>query len=208
MSVGYPNLSEALKIWEEGIAFRLSQGDFSKEEEYRFHTQKVAEIASLIASKCGLDADKAYVFGLLHDYGKHIDERKTGIFHGLEGYREMLKKGYPEMAVICLSHCFPKQDFDIENYPAYSRTDLETSKQILSLLSYNDYDRLIQLSDMFPEGMNIVTIENRLQGIKKRYGLSEKELKDISENALYLKQYFSGLCGCDIYKLIGINDNL
>ncbi len=205
MSVGYPHLSEALKIWEEGIAFRLSQGAFSKEEEYRFHTKKVAEIASLIASKCGMNTEKAYVFGLLHDYGKHIDERKTGVFHGLEGYREMLKKDYPEMAVICLSHCFPKKDFDLDNYPAYNRKDLEISKQILSLNDYDDYDRLIQLSDMFPEGMNIVTIENRLQGIKKRYCLSEKKLKDISENALFLKQYFSDLCGCDIYTLIGLN---
>lgn len=206
MSDGYPHLSEALEIWEEGIAFRLSQGNFTKEEEYRFHTKKVAEIASLIASKCGMNIEKAYVFGLLHDYGKHVDERQTGKFHGLEGYREMLKKGYPEVAKICLSHCFPQRDFDIGNYPAYSRKDLEESKKILSLAEYNDYDRLIQFSDMFPEGMSVVTIEERISAIKKRYRLSEEEIKDISENALRLKKYFSGLCHCDIYELIGIKN--
>lgn len=202
MSDEYPHLSEALKIWEEGIAFRLSQGYFTKEKEYRFHTQKVAEIASLIASKCGMNTEKAYVFGLLHDYGKRIDERKSGKFHGLEGYREMLKKGYPEMAGICLSHCFPQRDFDIDNYPAYSKLDMEESKKILASLEYNDYDRLIQFSDMFPEGMNVVTIEERISAIKKRYSLSEKEIKDISENALRLKKYFSDLCRCDVYELI------
>ena len=202
MSAGYPCLSEALKIWEEGIAFRLSQGTFSKEEEYRFHTRKVAEIASAIASKSGMNEEKAYIFGLLHDYGKRIDERKSGKFHGLEGYREMLKKGYPEMAGICLSHCFPRRDFDIDNYPVYSRSDMEESKKILASLEYNDYDRLIQFSDMFPEGMNVVTIEKRLSAIQKRYGLSEMEIKDISENARYLKRYFSDLCRCDVYTLI------
>lgn len=205
MPVGYPHLSEALKIWEEGIAFRLSQGAFPKEDEYRFHTKKVAEIASLIASKCGMNSEKAYILGLLHDYGKRIDESKTGKFHGLEGYREMLQKGYPLVAKICLTHCFPKKDFNFNNYPAYNRQELEESKQILSLNDYDDYDRLIQLSDMFPEGMNVVTIENRLQSIKKRYCLSEKKLKDIFENALFLKQYFSDLCGCDVYTLIGLN---
>lgn len=52
------------------------------------HSRVTAHCAEKIAMHCGMDADKAYVLGLLHDIG-----RKFGVFHlrhVSEGYKYML----------------------------------------------------------------------------------------------------------------------
>lgn len=202
----YPSRHKASQIWEEGINYRKSLGIFSHEEEYSFHTKGVAEAATKIALTCGLDVDKAYVFGLLHDYGKHIDERKTGKFHGLEGYRELLKMNYPAVAKICLTHCFPEQEFNYDNYPAYDVSELQECKRILSTISYDDYDLLIQFCDMLFEKFSIVTVEYRIKGIANRYNIPNDKTNHLYRNAIYLKDYFDDKCRCDVYQLLGINN--
>ena len=68
----YPNREQALKIWEAGIIYRLSRPyGFTFENEYRFHTMGVASAAEKIARHVpNMDPEKAFVLGLLHDYGK------------------------------------------------------------------------------------------------------------------------------------------
>lgn len=202
----YPDKQEASIIWQEGINYRKSLGVFGHEEEYIFHTQGVAKAAAIIAEKCDMDTDKAYVFGLLHDYGKHIDERKTGKFHGLEGYRELLKMNYPAVAKICLTHCFPEQKFNYNNYPAYNIKDLQECRKILATVSYDDYDLLIQFCDMLFEKFSIVTAEDRIKAISLRYNVPFDKTKHLYDNAVYLKTYFDTKCGCDVYGLLGISN--
>lgn len=202
----YPNQQEAEQIWEEGINYRKSLGVFNHEKEYRFHTKGVANSAVKIAEKCVMCAEKAYVIGLLHDYGKHIDEIETGKFHGLEGYREMLKMSFPDVAKICLTHCFPEQDFSYDNYPAYNIEDLQECKNILSTISYDDYDLLIQFCDMLVEKLSIVSIEDRIKCIAERYKIPSDKVNHLYDNAIYLKNYFDNKCCCDVYDLLGIRD--
>lgn len=56
------------------------------------HSRIAAHCAEAIAHACGLDADKAYVLGLLHDIGRRYGKRHLG--HVVDGYRYMLSLGH------------------------------------------------------------------------------------------------------------------
>lgn len=202
-----PTRSEALKIWEKGICDRCQKPyGFPFEDEYRFHTLGVAKAAEAIAAHIeGMDCDKAYVLGLLHDYGKRISERTEGRFHGREGYEAMQEMGYPEVAKICLTHTFPNKNFSEDEF-SYPQDWQDWSRKTLSELEYNDYDYLIALCDKFFEGMSMVSIAKRVKGIVQRYGLAPSQEKILIEGAMRLKEYFDRKTGCDIYDILGIEE--
>ena len=202
-----PPLQTSKQLWQEGIEFRLKQPyDWPVHDEYIFHTTGVAEAAQKIASKTPyLNSEKAYVLGLLHDYGKKYDERQTGKFHGQTGYEELLKLGYDECARICLTHSFPNKDFNDKYYASYKPEWLEWAHRKLGdIEEYDDYDRLIQLCDMFFEGMSKVRFEERFAGIRKRYGLSKEQTAEQENYAKKNKDYFDELCKEDVYSLLNI----
>ena len=64
------------------------------------HCRVAAHCAEKIAQRCGMDGEKAYVLGLLHDIGRKFGTRHMG--HVVDGYRYMLALGYDEVARICL----------------------------------------------------------------------------------------------------------
>ena len=66
----------------------------------------------LIASRIdSIDGQKAYILGLLHDYGKMVrDADNKEYFHGLTGYHEMNRLGFDDVARVCLTHTFPDKD--------------------------------------------------------------------------------------------------
>ena len=69
------------------------------------HSRVAAYCAEKIAQACGyLDADKAYILGLLHDIGRKFGVRHLG--HVSDGYTYMMSLGYDEAAKICLTHSF------------------------------------------------------------------------------------------------------
>ena len=73
------------------------------------HSRVAADCAYKIAKAAGMDAEKAYVMGLLHDIG-----RKFGVFHLphiYHGYHYMMELGYEEVARTCLTHSFSTPDF-------------------------------------------------------------------------------------------------
>ena len=204
---GYPSKEQALKIWEGGIVYRLSRPyGFTFENEYRFHTMGVASAAEKIARYIpSMDPEKAFVLGLLHDYGKRINERIEGRFHGQEGYEQMLKAGYPDVAKVCLTHTFAKPDFPDEEY-SYPQEWKDWARNILKNITYDDYDYLICLCDKFFEGLSIVSISNRVKGIVNRYRLSKIEENYLLAESMQLKDYFDKKTGQDIYKILDIKD--
>ncbi len=206
MKKGYPDRQTAQKIWLDGINFRLAHTPFKTCDEYIFHTTGVAESACKIASKTPyLNSEKAYILGLLHDYGKKYDERRDKIFHVRAGYEELLAMGYPQSAKICLTHSFPFQDFDDESYSSYFPEWRDWARQKLKDLIYDDYDRLIQLCDLFFEGLQKVSFEKRLKGIVCRYGLRSEQVSELRRGAEQNKAYFDSLCGKDVYKILNIS---
>ena len=85
----FPTRQQAQFLFEEIIAERnASEHPFQPgwEKEYRSHCAAVARIAETIAAKTPyLNSEKAYVFGLLHDSGKYIDEYALNYAQRLSG---------------------------------------------------------------------------------------------------------------------------
>lgn len=92
-----------------------------------------------------MDADRAWVFGTLHDIGKY--EGVTAMRHIVAGYELMLQMGEPDIARICLTHSFPLPR--IEAYMGSRNIGAEGERLVMDALStpMDDYDRLIQLCD-------------------------------------------------------------
>lgn len=163
------------------------------------HSRVVAACAQRIAAHVdGMDPEKAYIVGLLHDIG-----RKFGIKHlrhVYDGYRYMTELGYDEAARICLTHSFSIQDINI--YIGNRDLTDEEEKEIedaLSCVVYDDYDRLIQLCDSLSGTFGAVDMEIRMGDVKRRYGRYPQEKWDKN---LALKRLFDEKCGRDIYELL------
>ena len=75
------------------------------------HSRVAAHCAKEIAARCeGMDPDKAYILGLLHDIGRKFGTRHLG--HVADGYTYMMSLGYDEAARVCLTHSFHDQTTD------------------------------------------------------------------------------------------------
>lgn len=144
------------------------------------HSRLAAHAAELIAGQCGMDLEEAYSMGLLHDIGRSFTDGQFQ--HITYGYRFMSEMKADDIARICLTHSFPIQDiltyvgqFDV------SGEELERYSALLTSLRYNDYDRLIQLCDAFSGTEGYVTIEERTQGLIRKYGPKPfmKERKEV-----------------------------
>lgn len=160
------------------------------------HCRVAAHCAEKIADGCGdMDADKAYILGLLHDIGRKFGGRHMG--HVADGYSYMMSLGYDEAAKICLTHSFNNKT-TAEYIGKFDTTDeeLKMVEDALARAVYDDYDRLIQLCDALAGAEGVLNIEERMGDVKRRYG-SFPEAKWNSN--LALKKYFEEKTGQDIY---------
>ena len=190
MKRGYPVTEEAERLLRE--AESCNPGPWGN------HSRVAAYCARRIAKIAGLDAEKAYVLGLLHDIG-----RKFGIkhlAHVYDGYQYMMSLGYTEAARICLTHsfCCPKLDVYIGNFDI-SQEQQNELQTMLEDLTFDDYDRLIQLCDCLAGSEGVVDMEARMLDVKKRYGFYRQDKWDTN---LWLKAYFEEKTGSDIYELL------
>ena len=134
-----PSREEAEKLVYE--AEKLNPGPWGD------HSRVAADCAEKIAGLCdGMDAEKAYILGLLHDIGRRFGVKHLG--HVYDGYKYMLELGYDEAAKICLTHsfCVP----DIHTYIGNFDITEEEQEELVTALKncvYDDYDYLIQLCD-------------------------------------------------------------
>lgn len=160
------------------------------------HSRCVAHCAEKIAAKCAdMDAEKAYILGLLHDIGRKFGVRHLG--HVSDGYSYMLSLGYDEVAQICLTHSFNGGTTDdyIGRFDT-SKEELQLIQHALSLVIMDEYDTLIQLCDSIGGAEGVMDIEERMSDVKRRYG-SYPEAK--WQKNLALKKYFEEKTGMDIY---------
>lgn len=177
----------------------LTEAESCNPGQWGDHSRVAAHCAEKIAAACdGMNAEKAYVLGLLHDIG-----RKFGVSHMKhiwDGYTYMMSLGYEEVAKICLTH-----SFSIQNIHDYiGRFDIEDDKvreleQALAATEYDDYDRLIQLCDSLAGSEGVLDIEERMNDVKRRYGSYPQEKWDAN---LRLKTYFEKRAGRDIYEVV------
>ena len=75
---------------------------------------------------------------------------------------------------------------------------------MLKNITYDDYDRIVQYADMFFEGMEITSLENRISGITQRYNLNDLQQNTLKNGVFKLKTYIDDKCDCDSYEVLGI----
>ena len=204
-----PTMQEALKLFDETLRQRCEQSsrfEFGISKNFRIHSAMVAVCAEMIASRIPeIDGQKAYIMGLFHDYGKlTYDYERSDKFHGLEGYKVLNKLGYDELARICLTHTFYEQELNIKEYASYNPSEMRKCRKLLQEVAFDDYDRLIQLCDRLSIGVNY-NLKERMKYLQNTYKIPTVQLKKKYREALKLKSYFDSKCGCDIYKLLGVN---
>lgn len=168
------------------------------------HYQNVAYVASKIAEHCGLNSQKAYTLGLLHDFGEYIEKTVPDTFHGTAGYDEMISKGFDEVARTCLSHSFFDANFTSADFLSYNAEQISRAAKLLKQQNFDDYDRLIHLADLMAPRQSIDTIENRIAVITQKYHLTSDDAQNKLIRANQLKNYFDTKCGCDIYDFFGL----
>ena len=163
------------------------------------HSRTAAHCAEKIAQRCDdLDAEKAYILGLLHDIGRRFGVRHLG--HVSDGYAYMKSLGYDEVARICLTHSFNNGVLD--EYVGKNDTTREEFSLIqnrLEGLCFDEYDRLIQLCDALAGANGVLDIEARMEDVKQRYGFYPKAKWDRN---LALKHHFEKKIGADIYAVV------
>ena len=185
--------SEADK--ELKIAAQLTPGPWEQ------HSISVAKNARLIAEKVeGMDCDKAYVMGLMHDIGRRAGIK--GILHIFDGYDYMMSIKQEEIARICLTHSFPIKDVNT----FFGKYDCSSEQQeflaaFLKNSEYDNYDILIQLCDAISLPNGACIMEKRLVDVALRHGLPDFTL-DKWKAFMNTKKYFDELCGCNIYTLL------
>ncbi len=163
------------------------------------HSRVVARVTETVARRCGMDGDRAYALGLLHDIGRY--EGTTGLHHVIAGYALLCEKGYEGAARICLTHSFSYPDLH-----AYfgkhdcSEEELSFLRSFLKTVAYDDEDRLIQLGDALGSAQGVVLLDIRLLDVIRRHGFAEFGQTKI-DTAFALKAHFDQLAGLNIYTL-------
>ena len=187
---GYPDRERAEELLEEALQHNPGRwGD---------HSRVAARCAEKIAGRCGMDAEKAGVLGLLHDVGRRFQVRDLG--HLYYGYRYMRSLGYDAVAKICLSHSFPNQDLGLYiGQIDIPEPEAKEAERLLTEMVFDDYDRLVQLCDALASADGVVDVEERMADVKRRYGRYPQPQWD--KNLEYL-QYFGEKAGESVYKIV------
>ncbi len=186
----YPKKEEAERLLRE--AEKCNPGPWGD------HSRTAARCAERIASSAGLDPEKAYVLGLLHDIGRKFGKRHLG--HVSDGYAYMASLGYDDAARICLTHSF-HTDW-IEGYVGnFDTSDEETDliRVKLRTLRQDDYDRLIRLCDAIAGAGGVMKMEDRMRDVRNRYGSYDPEKWEAN---LELRREFERRMGRDLYEVV------
>lgn len=165
------------------------------------HARTAGRAARTIAAACGMDKERAYALGLLHDIGRYAGV--SDMRHIILGHDLMWQQGYKKAALICLTHSFPVQD--VETYGGSNDCTPADTLRVQALLEeavYDDEVRLIQLCDAIslPEGVTIM--ERRLVDVALRRGVTTRS-PEKWRAFLNLKEHFDRMCGRSIYGLFG-----
>ena len=186
----YPVREEAERLLREAEACNLGA--------WGNHSRVAALCAQKIAEAAGMDPEKAYVLGLLHDIGRKFGI--THLAHVYDGYQYMMELGYDAAARVCLTHsfCLPRLDVYVGRFDI-SRDHQAQLQALLQEREYDDYDLLIQLCDCLAGADGVMDMQARMKDVKRRYGFYNQEKWDTN---MHLKQYFEEKTGMNIYECV------
>jgi len=190
----YPTIQEAEEL--------LKWGEAKNPGLWGDHSRYTALACKKIAMRCeNLNPNKAYVYGLLHDIGRYIEN--INVRHSLEGYLLCKEKGWNELAQICITHSFMLQDANtcvgFWDIPAESD---KLMKEIIETSIHSDYDKLIQLTDALAMADGFCVLEQRLVDVVMRYGFTDYTIARWKKT-FEIKDYFEKLLDANIYDVLG-----
>lgn len=147
----------------------------------------IGNMAKKIAGEIDLDKDIAFATGCLFDIGKTEEEDPGKSL--IKGYQILRKDSYFFPARIAISHAFVTKDVeDSLIISDLDEKDIHFLKNFLFQISYNDYDRLIQVLD---GGF----YENSYMGILEKNEISKSYDKEALEKLINLEEYFEKKLG-------------
>lgn len=163
------------------------------------HSYNVARLAEKIAEKSGMDSEKAYILGLLHDIGRRNGDMQAR--HALEGYNYLTSIGFEDGARICLTHTFQYKSIDAI-YDNWDCTEEEKKfvESYLNTITCDDYDKLIQLCDALSLANGYCFAEKKMVNSVLKFGFKDTTINKWKA-ILQLKDYFDNKIDGDIYLL-------
>lgn len=166
---------------------------------WREHSMHAARAAEAIATRAGLDPERAWVSGVLHDIGRF--EGVRGMHHIIAGYNLLMENGEPELARICMTHSFPGSD-PMSYIGQWDVTEEERAfvMDYISSCEMDDYDRLLQLCDALALSEGICLIEKRLVSVVIRHGVNP-HLQGKWRATMEIREDFEKRMGCSVYSL-------
>ena len=176
----------------------LAQAERANPGPWADHSRYVALACQNIASRCpSLDADPAYIYGLLHDIGRYAGV--TSERHLIDGYRYCMERGWEKAAQICISHAFMVKDISssigVFDMPP---EDNAFMADFVKHAVYDDYDYLVQLCDALALPTGFCLLEKRFVDVAIRYGTHPATV-DRWKAVLAIKARFEAAIGGSIY---------
>ena len=143
------------------------------------HCLFVGEACRILADVLGLDPDRAMAIGTLHDYGRRADGT---LGHVLRGFEMLSDAGWMQESLGCLTHSFLGGGRCASNEMAETGFYVDEAgtpcwepdavrdhiTQFLSVYSYTDYDRILNLADLMATSYGIVSPAERIKDIATR----------------------------------------
>jgi hypothetical protein len=146
---------------KESALSLLEDAELINPGPWKQHSIVVAEICHKIGENIkGVDPDKCYIYGLLHDIGRR--KGITNIRHTYDGYSYLKEIGFEETGRFCITHCFPgKKIIFFSNNDLTSEEELDIRNYVENL-NYDIYDDIVQLSDSIGSANGPMILEERL----------------------------------------------
>ena len=146
-----------------------------------------------------MDSEKAYVLGLLHDIGRRNGPMQA--HHAIEGFQFLTHIGFDEGARICLTHTFQYKDVEA----IYDTWDCNSEEkqfvaEYLESVTYNDYDKLIQICDALSLVSGYCYAEKKMVNSVLKFGFKDTTIEKWKA-ILKLKEYFDTKINGDVYSL-------
>lgn len=146
------------------------------------HSLFEGEVAATLALNTGLNEDCARKLGILHDIGRKFDH---SFKHVIKGYEYLILLGLPNEAICSLTHSFLPDaslkgnrcancDPAIEGFYIDSNGNgvIKDNKDDITLFlenyNYNQYDIILNISDLMAMSSGIVSPYDRMQDVYTR----------------------------------------
>lgn len=162
------------------------------------HSLYEAKAAQKLAEILVLDAEKAGILALLHDYGRKFTHDFS---HVTRGFEALIDEGWVEEARATITHsfinagrctnCDPAEEgfyIDESGNPKWKEgTEKDDVTEVLEHLQYDDYDIILNIADLMATDRGITSPYDRVQDVATR------KTPDVRNRGYFLSEFTNKL---------------